>query len=291
MFKNQIDFRPEAYLLAMNLTRQNTPVPAHLEETCMQALKYVCNCIDANMTFSDIILSSKNELGYRLGDRSFCMMMESIVNRKCVEPQKISALDDLQIFNADASNGLSLRWYENLQRNIGKISSAEKVIIPPESIQKSTLPKSENEPINETNMKESKNEPLNKETTLQETESEKRVIIDESSSSNSGSKVLNEPSPLLDSSPDSNSNNSTILIYTIIAFVSILTINWFVKKYYPDTVSKTPCEDETTNSYSVLEQSYDLLISLLLLVVPMSIIIFYNYRYYIKYQIKLIFKY
>lgn len=291
MFKNQIDFRPDAYLLAMNLTRQNTPVPPHLEETCMKALKYVCNCIDANMTFSDILLSSKNELGYRLGDRSFCMMMESIVNRKCVEPQKISALDDLQIFNTDASNGLSLRWHENLQKNIGKISSAKEVIIPPESIQKTTLQETKNKPITETTIKESKNEPLNKDTTLHETESEKRVIIDESSSSNSGSKVLNEPSPLLDSSTDNNSNNSTILIYTIIAFVSILTINWFVKKYYPDSISKTPCEEETTNSYSVLEQSYDLLISLLLVVVPMSIIIFYNYRYYIKYQIKLIFKY
>lgn len=99
----------------------------------------------------------------------------------------------------------------------------------------------------------------------------------------------------LNSTDVGESNTQKVILLTITAFVIINTVAWFVRKYYPETLPTNPGDapqDNTQVLHSVFEPFtiyQEILNKLIFCIIPLSLLIIYNLRYYYLYRVLFLF--
>jgi len=285
------------------------------EPRAYQCLQYIAECLDAQVPFSQIILSSREELGSYIHPQSFASALEMLKTR--MGPQIyhiIQNTDDIQMYaynNVDAipelEKGFDVRYYKVLQNSLETSGSAAATVTKndPEisSPAVSTTSSAELDPDHY-----SESDPdYSSESDSDQTEvsnSSNNSQSDSSEMSNSkNSPYYHEPvppeNPVQKEVPDgldSSTNTQNIVIYTIIAFVAIQVLAWYVRTYHKESMvqeSLDPPEQETvlTSIYENTIFVHSIFIDILLALIPWWIIWFFQLRFYYLSKIKALFKF
>jgi hypothetical protein len=99
----------------------------------------------------------------------------------------------------------------------------------------------------------------------------------------------------LNSADVGESNIQKVILLTVTAFVIINTVAWFVRKYYPETLPNNPGDAPQDNAqvfHSVFEPFtiyQEILNKLIFCIIPLSLLIIYNLRYYYFYRVLFLF--
>ena len=245
-----------------------------LEDHAMRAMFYVSECIDKNLTFSQIVLYSKDALGYRLHRDSFVAIIEAIRHKMKDNFLVIieNGTDDLNLYSKKTYN-LLVNWKMSFNFNMSK----EDLPLPITLDLENTI-KSLDQAIVENNLSDKESVSS---TSSTENEDTHLPLVD------NNIQKENIPDTYSDSALFNNSNNNEIMLLTVLAFGVIISIAWLVRKYYPETLSSDH-DEEQTSLHSVHEFMIDLnkcLLQLSLILIPTTLYILYQYRYYYYYKL------
>lgn len=222
------------------------------EEYAEEIFNYIVNSLDNDANFGEIITQSKQHLGYAISDHSFSTFFRSLLAnpKTTTSAQNIILLQDNLGLFNHETFNLSQDYYA-IYRNIIVESS------PINS--RSSTPESDINP---------------------QTSSDNFISLDDKKV-----QPFTEDSALFN-----NGDNNVILLYTIITFVSILTLAWVVRKYYPETLVKDDSKlDNASESLHSVHENIILFnkcfFNLALLFLPSILITLYLFRYFYYYRL------
>ena len=256
-----------------------------LEEAANKAFSYLVDCHEKGMCFSEIFLSMPKELGYVLHPASFHLGWEMLVSFYPLDQKNdciilIQQADDMNMYKKGCStlevfddfaikqvvfekkNGLV---YDYPMFPVGQnIVTPDIVTSPPENSVSSHSVTPESDSSRSSSPEDT------------------RIIL---------------PAKEIESSSESwytteftfNDHSKKILLYTIITFATIQLLAWYFKndnkKDNIQVPDESSIENEVLNSVSeTLYLSSTLFYKLLIGLIPISIVILYNLRYYYYYK-------
>lgn len=244
------------HIYGQALTQDPTGSFLALEPYVDESVTYVAIMLDDKVSFSNIILESEKNLSYPLHKQSFVEIIQSL--RKLPETglteEVISDLDDLNIYN----NGQDLKsnWENIFDISFNEISKIKMIT---------------SQVITETQEESS--------TTDSDTDSHHSFPVSSSTSSSRSSTPEGGYDFDCDGQLFNNGNNNTIILLTLVAFITIKGLAWFFK----DNEKKESSTEDEEGLNSIYESSGQLLYiqqKLIMILIPSFIIILYQFRYY-----------